>query len=148
MRWMGSESAPSPTRSQASASSRNGDSGAVPIQRGNGESQVKQIKDVFMFDGYKSQVSSLEAKFSMLGQASRVIWDTPENTMKGSVQITGRHLQPTVVFVCFLPIYSGRQFRWKYQPGSHRIYHPPSFCGACLYFSREKDSAVPFPRRP
>ena len=31
---------------------------------------------------------------------------------------------------------------------SHRISHPPSFCGACLNFSREKDSAVPFPRRP
>ena len=25
---------------------------------------------------------------------------------------------------------------------SHRISHPPSFCGACLNFSREKDSAV------
>ena len=36
--------------------------------------------------------------------------------------------------VCFLPIYSGRKIRWKYQPGSHRISHPPSFCGACLYF--------------
>ena len=24
---------------------------------------------------------------------------------------------------------------------SHRIFHPPSFCGACLNFSREKDSA-------
>ena len=31
---------------------------------------------------------------------------------------------------------------------SHRISHPPSFCGACLNFSREKDSAFPFPRRP
>ena len=31
---------------------------------------------------------------------------------------------------------------------SHMISHPPSFCGACLNFSREKDSAVPFPRRP
>ena len=31
---------------------------------------------------------------------------------------------------------------------SHRIPHPPSFCGACLNFSREKDSAIPFPRRP
>ena len=31
---------------------------------------------------------------------------------------------------------------------SHRIFHPPSFCGACLYFSREKDSAVPLLRRP
>ena len=31
---------------------------------------------------------------------------------------------------------------------SHRIFHPLSFCGACLNFSREKDSAIPFPRRP
>ena len=31
---------------------------------------------------------------------------------------------------------------------SQRIHLPPSFCGACLYFSREKDSGVPFPRRP
>ena len=31
---------------------------------------------------------------------------------------------------------------------SHRISHPPSFCGACLNFSGEKDSAIPFPRRP
>ena len=31
---------------------------------------------------------------------------------------------------------------------SHRTSHPPSFCGACLNFSSEKDSAIPFPRRP
>ena len=31
---------------------------------------------------------------------------------------------------------------------SHRISHPPSFCGARLNFYREKDSAIPFPRRP
>ena len=42
-----------------------------------------------------------------------------------------------VLCVCFLPIHSGHQVRWTYQPGhtggrSHRIYHPPSFCGACL----------------
>ena len=29
---------------------------------------------------------------------------------------------------------------------SHRISHPPSFYGACLNYSREKDSAIPFPR--
>ena len=28
---------------------------------------------------------------------------------------------------------------------SHRIFHPPSFRGACLNFSREKDSAIFFP---
>ena len=48
----------------------------------------------------------------------------------------------------FLPIHSGHQVRWTYQPGSHRIFHPPSFCGACLNVSREKDSAIPFPHRP
>ena len=52
-----------------------------------------------------------------------------------------------------LPIHSGHQVRWTYSRGhtggrSHRIFHPPSFCGACLNFSREKDSAVSFPRRP
>ena len=59
------------------------------------------------------------------------------------------------VGVCFLPIYSERHVRWMYQPGVTQeeghagfILIPPSFCGACLYFSREKDSAVPFPRRP
>ena len=54
-----------------------------------------------------------------------------------------------VLCVCvFFPIYSGRQNRWKYQPGSHRTSHPPSFCGGtCLIFSRGKDSAIPFPRR-
>ena len=57
--------------------------------------------------------------------------------------------KPTVIlcWVCFLPIRSGHQVRWTYQSGSHRISHPPSFCGACLHFSREKDSAIPFPRR-
>ena len=38
---------------------------------------------------------------------------------------------------------------WGHPGGrSHRISHPPSFWGACLNFSREKDSAIPFPRRP
>ena len=59
-----------------------------------------------------------------------------------------------VRFVCFLRIYSGHQVRSLDVPpgvtqeeGSHRISHPPSFCGACLYFSREKDPAIPFPHR-
>ena len=40
----------------------------------------------------------------------------------------------------------GRTSRGHIGGRSHRISYPP-FCGACLYFSREKDSAVPFPRR-
>ena len=42
----------------------------------------------------------------------------------------------------------GRTSRGHTGGRSHRISRPPSFCGACLYFSREKDSAIPFPRRP
>ena len=42
----------------------------------------------------------------------------------------------------------GRTSRGHTGGRSHRISHPSSFCGACLNFSREKDSAIPFPRRP
>ena len=42
----------------------------------------------------------------------------------------------------------GRTSRGRTEGRSHRISHPPSFCGPCLNFSREKDSAIPFPRRP
>ena len=58
-----------------------------------------------------------------------------------------------VCVLCCHPIYSGRQVcerssRGHIEGRSHRI-SPPSFCGAyCLNFSREKDSAIPFPRRP
>ena len=41
----------------------------------------------------------------------------------------------------------GRTSRGHTGGRSHRISHPPSFCGACLNFSREKGSAIPFPRR-
>ena len=57
------------------------------------------------------------------------------------------------VCVCFFPFildtkFVGRTSRGHTGGRSHRISHPPSFCGACLNFSREKDSAIPFPRRP
>ena len=62
---------------------------------------------------------------------------------------------PTVcvcVYVFFLFIldikFVGRTSRGHTGGRSHRIFHPPPFCGACLNFSREKDSAIPFPRRP
>ena len=53
------------------------------------------------------------------------------------------------VCVCCYPICSGRQTYGRTSRGhtggrSHGISHPPSFCGACLNFSREKDSVVPF----
>ena len=36
----------------------------------------------------------------------------------------------------------GRSSRGHTGGRSHGISHPPSFCGACLNFSREKDSAI------
>ena len=60
--------------------------------------------------------------------------------LRGTSELPGR---PVCVCVCFLPIHSGHQ--WTYQPGSH--IHLLSAARA-LIFSREKDSAIPFPRRP
>ena len=56
------------------------------------------------------------------------------------------------VHVCFHPMYSGRQTcgctsRGHTGGSLHRI-SPSSFCGACLNFYREKDSAILFSRRP
>ena len=42
----------------------------------------------------------------------------------------------------------GRTSRGHRGGRSHRISHPPFFCGACLSISREKDPAFRFPRRP
>ena len=53
-----------------------------------------------------------------------------------------------VFFTFILDIkFVGRTSRGHTGGRSQRISHPPSFCGACLNFSREKDSAIPFPRR-
>ena len=68
MRWMGSESAPSPARLRASTSSRNGNSGVVPVQRENGETQVKQMKDVPLFDGTKAKFPAWKQNFLCLGK--------------------------------------------------------------------------------
>ena len=58
-----------------------------------------------------------------------------------------------VLCVCFFPSildikFVGRTSRGHTGGRSHRIFNPPSFCGACLDFCREKDSAILFPRRP
>ena len=55
----------------------------------------------------------------------------------------------TLVCVCvFFPSildikFVGRTSRGHTGGRSHRIFDPPSFCGACLDFCREKDSAIP-----
>ena len=51
---------------------------------------------------------------------------------------------PSILDIKFV----GRTSRGHTEGRPHRIFNPPSFCGACLDFCREKDSAIPFPRRP
>ena len=53
-----------------------------------------------------------------------------------------------IPFIVDVRLICGRTSRGRTGGRSHRISHPPSFRDACLNFSREKDSAVPFPRRP
>ena len=60
----------------------------------------------------------------------------------------GSELVCVCVFFPFILDINGRTSRGHTGGRSHMIFHPPSFCGACLYFSREKDSAIPFRRRP
>ena len=48
---------------------------------------------------------------------------------------------PSILDIKFV----GRTSRGHTGGRSHRIFNPPSFCGACLDFCREKDSAIPFP---
>ena len=52
------------------------------------------------------------------------------------------------VFFPFILDIKGRTSRGHTGGRPHRTFNPPSFCGACLDFCREKDSAIPFPRRP
>ena len=71
-----------------------------------------------------------------------------------NVQYNGGFLPDIILCVCvFFPSildikFVGRTSRGHTGGRSHRIFNPPSFCGACLDFCREKDSAIPFPRRP
>ena len=81
---------------------------------------------------------------------------TPDKKQKQNRNDVVVHHQTCVrVRVCvFFPFildikFVGRTSRGHTGGRSHyRISHPPSFCGACLVFSRKKDSAIPFPRRP
>ena len=65
----------------------------------------------------------------------------------------GHHIVYILCVCVFFPSildikFVGRTSRGHTGGRSHRIFNPPSFCGACLDFCREKDSAIPFPRRP
>ena len=82
--------------------------------------------------------------------AIRYIQCSMAYTVLGEVmQIVKRGVCVCVFFPSILDIkFVGRTSRGHTGGRSHRIFNPPSFCGACLDFCREKDSAIPFPRRP
>ena len=85
--------------------------------------------------------------------STSTIWKRPrvhKFTTAGCVisQIVNSSVCVCVFFPSILDIkFVGRTSRGHTGGRSHRIFHPPSFCGECLNFSREKDSAISFPRR-
>ena len=66
---------------------------------------------------------------------------SPPPTKPGSVHrrvpanqaIPTQHLGTVCVCVCFLPIHSGHQVRWTYQPGSHRRKVTQDFSGFLIH---------------
>ena len=94
----------------------------------------------------------------MINRVSKVATTVMIGSFHTYLQIGVNHKQAfsdNIVYVCvcvFFPFildikFVGRTSRGHTGGRSHRISHPPYFCGACLDFSREKDSAIPFPRR-
>ena len=75
---------------------------------------------------------------------------TARNGLDGAGDVSLQYIVCVCVFFpSILDIkFVGRTSRGHTGGRSHRIFNPPSFCGACLDFCREKDSAIPFLRRP
>ena len=90
--------------------------------------------------------SSVKNESTAVSRATESITSTyvQERTVTVAVMVVG------VFFPFILDIkFVGRTNRGHTGGRSHRIYHLPSFCSACLNFSREKDSAIiPLLRRP
>ena len=89
------------------------------------------------------QIIRLRRYTILVNKASEV------QVLRGWENVFGVFVRVCVFFPFILDIkFAGRTSRGHTGGRSHRISHPPSFCGACLNFSREKGSAIPFPRRP
>ena len=83
-----------------------------------------------------------------LGERIKAVLYTNRNNID-MTRLVGLVYVLCVFFPSILDIkFVGRTSRGHTGGRSHRIFNPPSFCGACLDFCREKDSAIPFPRRP
>ena len=91
-------------------------------------------------------LSSRAKAFTLKGRQRSFVGDSTFHTS----------LRGAPLFVGVLCVFSSHSF-WTsmdvpagvtQEEGNTGVFYPPSFCGACLNFSREKDSAIPFPRRP
>ena len=80
----------------------------------------------------------------LLNRRKRIYWELESRWHYTSIKKYVCVFFPSILDIKFV----GRTSRGHTGGRSHRIFNPPSFCGACLDFCREKDSAVPFPRRP
>ena len=122
---------------------------------------------ILLTQRYYHRVTRLNAmkRFCLSLQPSKrfdILGDAPEGldafiffswTLVKGRHTTGRLWSMCVCVCVFFPSildikFVGRTSRGHTGGRSHRIFNPPSFCGACLDFCREKDSAIPFPRRP
>ena len=70
-------------------------------------------------------MSSVDVQHTLTRRASFGIKRKDSNSLYFHKKNTGTYhalyvLSVCVCFLCFLPIHSGHQVRWTYQPGSHR----------------------------
>ena len=91
--------------------------------------------------------------YSITEGFSPILYCRPDVVTLGNPFDTMKRFCLSLCVCVFFPFildikFVGRTSRGHTRGRSHRIFHPPSFCGACLNFSREKDPAIPFPRRP
>ena len=105
----------------------------------NGDQKVRKYLFFEIFYG-RQEVH----KYSVVLLSSRFVFVLLLILMVGSRSVCVCVFFPFILDIKFV----GRTSRGHTGGRSHRISHPPSSCGACLYFSREKDSDIPFSRRP
>ena len=110
----------------------------------------KSLSNRYMYEGVDKHIymccSQGDGSNTSVSRLSYLVLDTVLQLSSCTLTVYGTMC---VFFPSILDIkFVGRTSRGHTGGRSHRIFNPPSFCGACLDFCREKDSAIPFPRRP
>ena len=124
---------------------------ATSTRLGGDASMIEVIEKVanYCTENLLTQISRYSTHIALLGISFRR--DAVESLCK-TLLILHTYLVLCVCVGVFFPFildikFVGRTSRGHTGGRSHRIFHPP-FCGVCLNFSREKNSAIPFPRQP